>query len=136
MNLMLEGYSDNNRDICEKEKKHCPMIIKSGQSSLTTIPGGNVAGTSFTVGTITLNTSRLSNPCIEINFTSNVFPTDFDETVIFQVFKRCNNISFPVGPGWTFSSTTSLATTISFFVCDCDYCNDQYCTYIVVATIQ
>lgn len=136
MNLMLKGYSDNDYDTCEKEKKHYPMIIKSGPPSLTTIPGGNVSGTSFTVGTITLNTSHLSNSCIKIDFTSNVFSTDFDETIIFQVFKNYNNLSFPVGPGWTFSSTTSLATTISFFVCDCDYCNNQYCTYTVVATIQ
>jgi len=133
---MLKGYSDSDCDTCEEDKNHYQMIIKSGYPSLTTIPGGNVAGTSFIVSTITLNTSGLSNPCIRIDFTSNVVSTDFDETIIFQVFKHYNNLSCPVSPIWTFSPTTSLATTVSFFAWDCDYCNNQYCTYIVVATIQ
>ena len=136
MDSMSRDYNYIDSDTCKKEKKQCPMIIKGGYTSSTTIPGGNIAGTTFIVSSITLNNSSLSNKCIKIDFTSNIFANDFDDTVTFQVFKRCNNISVPVGPGWTFSSTMSLAKTFSFFVCDCDVCNNQYCTYTVVATIQ
>lgn len=140
MNSMPKSYPNNDFGTCKIEKTHCPTIIKGGYPRLTTIPGGNVAGTTFIVSSITLNTSCLSNPCIKIDFTSNVFATDFDETVIFQVFKHCNNLSVPVGPGWTLSSTMSLATTFSFFICDCDRDREPYdnqcCTYVVLATIQ
>ena len=133
MNLMIIDYPNKDCDTC---KNDCPIIIESDYPSLLTIPGGNVVGTSFTVSSIILNTSCLRNPCIKIDFASNVFFTDFDETIIFQVFKRYNNQSFPVGPGWPLSSTISSATIFSFFVYDHDYCNTEYCTYILVATIQ
>jgi len=40
-------------------------------------------------------------------------------------------------PIWTFSRLVAItdANTFTFFVCDCDLCNDDCCTYSVVATV-
>lgn len=121
-------------------KENWPMNISGAYFNTTVIPGSSVSGTSFIVNTITLNTSTIRNSCIKIDFTSNMFASDFDETVNFQVFKRCYNQLICVGPVWMFSSTVSSTTTFSFFVfdydCNYDCSNNPYCTYVVVATIQ
>lgn len=137
MNSKSKCYHD---DDCKKQKEHCPTILKCGYPNSTTIITVPLnTPTPFTVATLTLNTPRLCNSNILLEFTSNIVIDDLGEfigTISFQVFKRCNNLSVPVGSGWTFSSTMALATTFSFFVCDSNCCNDECCTYTVVATIN
>jgi len=125
---MSKGYYDPCRKEI-KEDKHCPTIIKCGTPSSTTVPAATVAGTTFTVSSVTLDNSCLCNPTTKLEFASNlVAPVAFTGTINFQVFKLCRGqfTPVPVGPAWT---------TFSFFVCDCDSCFDDCCTYTVVATV-
>jgi len=135
---MSKGYYDP----CKKEfkeDKHCPTIIKCGTPSSTTVPAATVAGTTFTVSSLTLDTCGLCNPTTKLEFASNlVAPVAFTGTINFQVFKLCRGqfTPVPVGPAWTFDLVALLASeTFSFFVCDCDSCFDDCCTYTVVATV-
>lgn len=135
--------------LSHKENK---TILKCGA------PGGAIlitpdtlADTTFTVSTLNLNTSCLCNPCVKLEFTSTLAyssPTTIDSTAVnFQVFKLCDNQRnpIPVGPQLVFSVpfTTVIepvapgfsgTSTFSFFVCDCDICSHECCTYSVVAT--
>ncbi len=138
MNSMSKGYYDP----CKKESKedkHCPTIIKCGTPSSTTLPAATIAGTAFTVSSLTLDTCGLCNPTTKLEFASNlVAPVAFTGTINFQVFKLCRGqfTPVPVGPAWTFNLVALLSSeTFSFFVCDCDSCFDDCCTYTVVATV-
>jgi len=129
-------------DPCKKEikkEKNCATIIKCGTPSATTIPVATIAGTTFTVSSVTLDNSCLCNPITKLEFASNlVAPVAFTGTLNFQVFKLCKGqvTPVPVGPSWTFDLVALLASeTFSFFVCDCDSCFDDCCTYTVVATV-
>jgi len=135
---MSKGYYDP----CKKESKedkHCPTIIKCGTPSSTTLPAATIAGTAFTVSSLTLDTCGLCNPTTKLEFASNlVAPVAFTGTINFQVFKLCRGqfTPVPVGPAWTFNLVALLSSeTFSFFVCDCDSCFDDCCTYTVVATV-
>lgn len=143
MNSMSKGYYNDDRNPCRKDKerpeKDCPTIIKCGCPSSTTIPAATVAGTTFTLTSTTLDTSCLCDPCVKLEFASNlVAPVAFTGTLSFQVFKQCNNqfTPVPIGPAWTFDLVALLASqTFSFFVCDCDSCFNDCCTYTVIATV-
>ncbi|WP_312650024.1 DUF4489 domain-containing protein [Aminipila sp.] len=133
-----------------KEKK---TILKCGTpgGQISIVPG-TLEGTTFNASTLNLNTSCLCNPCVKLEFTSTIeysSPTTIDSTVVnFQVFKLCHNQRnpIPVGPQLVFSVpfTTLIdppaapgfsgTSTFSFFVCDCDICSNECCTYSVVAT--
>jgi len=126
-------------------------LLKCGTPSSSiaiTIP---TAGTpsSTTLTSLTLNTSCFSNPCIKLEFASNIiFPNNqYDATLTFQVFKLCNNQTqaIAVGPAWVFArqiavaipeGSVALATkdTFSFFICDHNACASQGGTYTVVVT--
>jgi len=143
MNSMSKGYHNNDCDLCKKEKKHCPTIIKCRCPSSTTIPAATVAGTTFTVSSLTLNTYCLCNPCIKLEYASNIVAAAFIGSISFQVFKLCNNQfnPVPVGPAWSFAGgaveeEVTSAETFSFFICDCNSCNNECCTYTVVATVN
>ncbi|OOM71299.1 hypothetical protein CLPUN_49830 [Clostridium puniceum] len=140
MNSMSKGYYNDDCDHGKKEKKPCPTIIKCSCPSSTTIPAAITVGTSFTVSSLTLDTSSLSDPCTKLEFASNlVAPVLFSGTINFQVFKLCKGqvTPVPVGPSWTFTRAAGviLSDTFTFFVCDCDSCIDDCCTYTVVATV-
>jgi hypothetical protein len=139
MNSMSRNQNRDDRDPCNKEKKDCQAIVKCGCPSSTTIPVATVAGTSFTLASLTLDTSRLENPCVKLEFASNLVATvAFTGTLSFQVLKLCKGqlTPVPVGPAWTFDLVALLSSsTFSFFVCDCDSCFDECCTYTVVATV-
>ncbi|MBU5225204.1 DUF4489 domain-containing protein [Clostridium senegalense] len=130
---------NDNNNCCKKDDRPCPTIIKCGTPSATTIPAGSVAGTQFTVSSITLNNSCLCRPVTKLEFASNlVAPVAFTGIINFQVFKLCRGqfAPVPVGPAWTFELVALLSSqTFSFFVCDCDSCFDDCCTYTVVATV-
>ncbi len=135
MNSMSNNYDDCNN--YKEENKHYSMIIQGNYPNLTIISKDVAAGTTFTVSSFVLNTSFLNNPCIKLDFTSNVFADNFNRVVSFQVFKLYKNQfkSIPVGSQWKLSVADSVAATFSFFVFDCDVCNSEYCIYTVVATV-
>ena len=138
MNSMSRGYNGSCGKDNRKEEK-CPTIIKCGCPSSNTIPAGTTATTTFTLASLTLDTSCICDPSIKLEFASNPILTDFVGTVNIQVFKQCRHqfTPVPVGPVWTLSIATAVtdARTFSFFICDSDSCDHDCCTYTVVATV-
>ncbi|MBV7272817.1 DUF4489 domain-containing protein [Clostridiaceae bacterium UIB06] len=139
MNSMSRTHFSDDCNPCKKEEKHCTTVVKCGSPSSTTIPAATVAGTTFTVTSLTLDTSKLCDPTVKLEFASNIVAAvAFTGTINFQVFKICRGqlTPVPVGPAWTLSETALLfAETFSFFICDCNFCYDECCTYTVVATV-
>ncbi len=138
MNSMSRDYCHDDYNHCKKEKDLCPTIIKCGCPSSTAVAAG-AAGRTFTVNSLTLNTSCLCDPCTKLEFASNIIiDATFTGTLSFQVFKICNNQfqPVPVGPAWTFANPTAAgpSSAFTFFICDCDACSNDCCTYTVVAT--
>ncbi len=130
-------YQDDDFDNYNKEINNL-MTIKEGSPELAVITGDTVSGTTFTVGTITLNTSSLIDVPIRIDFISNIYSIDFSRNIDFRVFKLCNNESnpIPLGEEWSFSTIGLTNTIFSFFIYDRDTGNNKWCTYTVVATIK
>ncbi|BAH07878.1 DUF4489 domain-containing protein [Clostridium kluyveri] len=129
-------------DPCNKKQEHeCQTIVKCGCPNSITLPAATVLGTTFTLATLTLNTCKLKDPCIKLEFASNlVAAVAFTGSLNIQVFKQCGNqiTPTPVGPAFAFNLVALLTSqTFSFFVCDCNdtCCNDCCCTYTVVATV-
>jgi hypothetical protein len=160
MNSMSKGHQNDVQGDNRREPRISPAIVKCGSPGSMTIPDCTEPGTSFTVASLTLNTSHIFNPCIKLEFASNIILDYFKGTINFQVFKICNNQfqPIPIGPQWTFSrpnsswfpavapeaaepekswggSGTTASDIFSFFVCDCDSCCNECCTYTVVATV-
>lgn len=139
MNSMSRNNDDYNNN-CKKEKKACPTIIKCSSPGAATIPLATIVGTTFTVTSLNLNTSHLEDPCTKLEFASNIIATAFTGSLSFQVFKICRGQStpVPVGPAWTYSRAVAVtdSDTFSFFVCDCDSCFDDCCTYTAVVTVN
>lgn len=134
------NYKDD-CDPCKKEKKEkkvCPTIIKCGCPNSTAIPIIAAPGSTFTLATLALDTSCLKDPCIKLEFATNLVTiAGATGTFSIQVFKQCNNqlTALPVGPAWTMTLAATLGETFSFFVCDCDCsCFNDCCLYTVVAT--
>lgn len=138
MNSMSKYYKDD-CDPCKKdnnEEKSCQTIVKCGCPSSTTFPLISI-GDSLTVASLNLDTSGLKNPCVKLEFATNLISVAaITGTFRFQVFKQCSNQlnPVPVGPSWIFGPVAIGSDTFSFFVCDCDSCFDKCCTYTVVAT--
>ena len=104
-----------------------------------TLPLATIAGTNFTVATVTVDTKGYRKPCIKFEFASNIVTTAAVLSLNFQIFKQCKNqlVPIPVGPVWTFSRLVAVteSDSFTFFVCDCDICDAECCTYSVVATV-
>ncbi len=127
---------------CERKKKYLRpnrSVLKCGSQGAVTLPLATVAGATFTLSTVSVDTRGLKNPCIKFEFASNVVTTAAVITLNFQVFKQCRGqlVPIPVGPIWTFARLVAVtdSNTFSFFVCDCDICDEDCCTYSVVATV-
>lgn len=126
---------------CEKTKFLAPnrSTLKCGCPGAVSLPVATLAGTSFTVATVTVDTKGFRKPCIKFEFASNIVTTAAILTLNFQIFKQCKNqlVPIPVGPVWTFSRLVIISSsdTFSFLVCDCDICDTECCTYTVVATV-
>ncbi|OOM77827.1 DUF4489 domain-containing protein [Clostridium sp. BL-8] len=144
MNSMSKYHDEGCRkDPCQHEdckKENCPTIIKCSQPGSVTIPAATVLGTAFPLTSLTINTSCLKDPCIKLEFSSNLIATvAFTGTLNFQVFKQCRGqfTPVPIGPSSQFNLVALLTSqTFSFFVCDCGSCScDDCCTYTVTATV-
>lgn len=151
MNSNSRYYHDDDYDCdpCGKEKKEkkdkketCPTIIKCSCPGAVTVPDASEVGTTFTPTSLTLNTACLCNPCVKLEFTSNLVTTAFSGTLSFQIFKQCVNqfTPVPVGPAFSYSeavgATVTNASTFTFFICDCDSCFNDCCTYTLVVTVN
>lgn len=133
---------------CEPEyccdKKSCTMrpnrtTIKCGCPGAVTLPLATIAGTSFNLANVNVDTKNFNKPCILFQFASNIVTTAGVLSLNFQVFKQCKNQlnPIPIGPVWSFSRLVSVteSNTFSFSVCDCDNCDDDCCNYSVTATV-
>lgn len=122
-------------------KKLNPLILKCGipnSISFSSIDGAITTRTANSITSLTVNSSCFHNPCLRLEFTSNIIvpATTANVTLVFQIFKICTNMSqpIPVGTPWTFMTSATTSDTFSFFVCDCDICSDECCTYTVQVT--
>lgn len=120
------------------EHKCNPLFIsKCGESGQVVIVDATPGGTAFPAAAITIDTSKFCNPCTKLEFTSNLIGTVFAGTITFQIFKACNNQSpIPISSQFSFTvaAPSLIATTFNFFVCDCDSCGNECCTYTVIVT--
>ena len=137
-----QDYSCNCGCSCERPKKFLKpnrTILKCGSQGGVSLPALTAAGSTFTLASVTVDSKNVKRPCIKFEFASNIVTTAAVLTLNFQLFKQCKNqiTALPVGPIWTFSRTVAItdSNTFTFFVCDCDFCSDDCCTYSVVATV-
>ena len=135
MNSIPQSYNTNR------------LILKNGNTisksiNLPLVP--EAISAPITVANITVNTSRLYDSKIKLDFTLNIaIPEGVSSTnIAFQVFRICNNDfqRTPVGPQLSYSNRLSGGTTeiFTFFVYDydCDLFESKSCTYTVDATIS
>jgi len=162
--MNANGYNDGfeNRETCydcdhkcSKRKCVCKLeriqktlksnraCLKCGTSTGTiTIPVDTLAGVTFTLATVNVDTKCMNHPCIQLEFASNIIATASTQILNFQIFKQCGNLMapIPVGPIWTFAPSVEFSeggvftNTFSFSVCDCDTTCDECCNYRVVVT--
>lgn len=151
-----DDYDNYRKEKEEKEEKKCPAIIKCGCPSSLVIPEGTKGQTTFTLASLTLDTSCLCDPDFILQFASNTIATEFKGALSIRVFKqcRCQVIPIPIGSTWILQLGTrgrardgeevpvpvtvtkvTDARTFSFFICDSDSCDKDCCTYTVVATV-
>lgn len=139
---------EENGSFCEPnyccDKRRCTLrpnktTLKCGTPGAVTLPLATLAGTTFNLANINVDTKNYSKPCIQFQFSSNIVTTAAVLSLNFQIFKQCKNqlIPVPVGPVWTFSRLVAVteSNTFSFTVCDCDNCDDECCNYSVSATV-
>lgn len=127
-------------DCCEKKTlKPNKTVLKCGMPGSVTLPVATVAGTTFNLASVTVDKKGFKNACVKFDFASNIITTAAVLTLNFQIFKQCKNqiAPQPLGPIWTFSRLVAITESdgFSFFVCDCDSCDDDCCTYTVAATV-
>lgn len=127
---------------CEPRPPHVRpnrTLLKCGTPGAVTLPLATIAGTNFNVANVTVDIKGFNQPCIKFEFASNIVTTAAVLTLNFQIFRQCKNqlVPLPVGPIWTFSRLVAVTSsdTFTFFVCDCDLCDSDCCTYSVVATV-
>lgn len=149
MDSISRGYHDH--DLFErsheidnyKREDTCPTIIKCSCPTSTILPIGALVGTTFTLASLTLDTSCLCDPIVKLEFASNIVtPIAAIGAFSVRVFKQCRGQITPVSIGseWLFSVGeieigVEGASTLSFFICDNNLCSDDCCTYTVVATV-
>ena len=140
MNSMSRGYYEPcGREKRREEENKCPTIIKCGCPSsaqiLTTAAAPTATGT---IASVTVDNTCLCDPITKLEFATIISTaTDgFAGTVTLRVFKQCRHqfTPAPIGPAWTVTLTAGATLPLSFFICDSDSCEDDCCTYTVVAT--
>ena len=125
------------------KKKYLPSIVflKCQGSNSIILPGASVITITTIANIVTVIVDTVHcDSCIKLEFTSNIIVpiTTTNATFNFQIFKICKNQiqAIPVGPQWTFTRLASLGTSdeFTFFVCDCNTCSCECCTYLVQVT--
>ncbi|MCR1950893.1 DUF4489 domain-containing protein [Clostridium sp. DSM 100503] len=147
----MDSISKESHDVFAKNygadnyrgEETCPTIIKCSCPSSSTLPIGALVGTSFTLASLTLDTSCLCDPIVKLEFASNIVtPIAAIGAFSVRVFKQCRGqmTPVPIGPEWIFSLGgieigVAGASTFSFFICDNNLCSNDCCIYTVVATV-
>lgn len=137
MNLSSKANLKDDYENSKKSSDSCGRILKCGEVSQALLFNGASIGTSVPAATITLDTSKFCNPCIIFEFTSNIIGTLFQGTLNFQLFRSCGNqLPIPIGPQFYFTQSIPVvfADMFTFFVCDCNSCSNECCTYSIVVT--
>lgn len=137
MNLSSKAYFKYDYENSNKSGDSCGQILKCGEVGQALLFNGASVGTSVPAATITLDTSKLCNPCIILEFTSNIIGTLFQGTLNFQLYKSCNNqLPIPIGSQFSFTQLIPayFANMFTFFVCDCNSCSNECCTYSIVVS--
>lgn len=152
MNSMSKGHCQDEKECgCKKENKKeegTKVLLKCGTPSSTPLPiiAAEVLGTpaaTFTVATLSLDTSEFHDPCVKFEFTGALVNTvGIDIDLSFRVLRQCKNQLTPTQVGGLIAypilitgvGGVSYALPISFHICDCNICPDDCCTYTVVAT--
>lgn len=126
------------------EKQRCMLrpnrtTLKCGTPGAVTLPLATIAGTTFNLANVNIDTRNFTKPCIQFQFSSNIVTTAAVLSLNLQLFKQCKNqlMPVPIGPVWTFSRLVAItdSNTFSFSVCDCDSCDEDCCNYSVRATV-
>lgn len=145
MNSISDVNLNNDyRHNCEINEPHL-VILKCGEAGQVILPDTTPGGTTATVATVTIDTSKFCNPCTKLEFTSNIIATPTSPTapvvgtLNFQVFKFCDDQQpIPIGGQFSFALTQAAAvpasTIFTFFVCDCNQCLNGCCTYAITVT--
>ncbi|MFL0198271.1 DUF4489 domain-containing protein [Clostridium sp. WILCCON 0269] len=146
MNSISDVNLNNDyRHNCEIDEPYL-VTSKCGEPGQVVLPDTTPGGTTATITTITVDTSKFCNPCTKLEFTSNIIVTPtaptapFIGTLNFQVLKLCDNQQpIPIGGQFSFALTqvaaAPFATMFTFFVCDCNQCLNECCTYAVTVTV-
>jgi hypothetical protein len=137
MNISSKTNFKDNYENSNKRSDSCGQILKCGEVGQALLFSGASIGTSVPAATITLDTSKFCNPCIIFEFASNIIGTLFQGTLNFQLYKSCNNqLPIPIGPQFSFTQPIPavFADMFTFFVCDCDSCSNECCTYSIVVS--
>lgn len=141
------SYECQEKECCERPQEMCcehklkpnRTLIKCSCPGAVTLPLATVAGTSYNLSNVNVDTRHFHNPCIKFEFASNISTTAAILTLNFQITKLCKNqlTPTPIGPIWTFSRLVAVteSNTFTFIVCDCDACEDGCCNYSVIATV-
>lgn len=135
MILLSEANLNNEQEHSSKCNKPCLAALKCGEPGSALLNDGTPAGTTVTAAAITIDTSKFCNTFTKLEFTSNIIGVAFAGALNFQVFKSCNNQRpTPIGGQFNFAVTVPsiFADTFKFFVCDCEPCLNECCTYTVV----
>lgn len=123
--------------------KECPIILKCGCLTTTTIPEDTLVGSTFILATLTLDKSCICESNTKLDFTSSISFRSFSGNITLRIFKRCRNqlTSIPVGSDWIINLGSDVASVtgsniLSFFVCDEALCKEDCCIYTVVARVN
>ena len=116
------------------------MQMKCRTYGATTIPADTEAGTVFPLVNLNVDNKGYKNPCVKVEFLSNILTDTATATLNFQVLRQCDGQLTPVPASgiWTFSRTVATdaeANSFGFAFCDCDNCNCGCCNYSVTATV-
>ena len=114
--------------------------IKCRSYGAVTIPADTEVGTVFPLVNVNVDSRGYKNPCVKVEFLSNILTDTATATLNFQVFRQCDGqlTPVPVSGVWTFSRTVATdaeANSFGFAFCDCDNCNCGCCNYSVTATV-
>lgn len=155
MNSMSRGYNDCDRRDRDRDKdrdkdrdrdrdrdreeEKCPTIIKCGCPSTTQILTTVATPTATsTIASLTIDNSCICDPITKLEFATiiSTVANGFAGTVSLRVFKQCRRdfTPVPIGATWTLNILANTTVPLSFFICDSDSCENDCCTYTVVAT--
>lgn len=126
-NCMYRNYQmdDDRRENDRREERDVILRCGSGNSGpLPEIDVGQIK-TPIPVGSVNIDTRNMGEASILVNANLQIYiPQGAEPTIIFQLVKKCNGATIPVGGSHTFSTTVEASTTQGYNIqyCDCTDC--------------